>query len=156
MAEDQQQQSFSIEKIYVKDISVEVPGAPGVFRSKGDSPQVEMSFTNQFEKLEDDFYEVVIKATINAKSGDSSLFLVEVVQAGIFQLKNIVGDALGFLLGGKCPNIMFPYLRETISDLVNKAGFPPVLLQPMDFESIYRSQHQSKVPEVKPEDVSTH
>ncbi len=115
-----------------------------------------MSFTNQFEKLEDDFYEVVIKATINAKSGDSSLFLVEVVQAGIFQLKNIVGDALGFLLGGKCPNIMFPYLRETISDLVNKAGFPPVLLQPMDFEAIYRSQHQSKAPEVKPEDVSTH
>ncbi|MDA0237259.1 MAG: protein-export chaperone SecB [Proteobacteria bacterium] len=135
---------FSIEKLYVKDLSLEVPGAPGVFKEKKGAPQIEITMNNTAQALEDGFYEVLVKATVTAKIEDTTLFLVEASQGGVFQIRNLTGDSLEMTLGIAAPNIIFPYLRETISEAVSKAGFPPVLLQPMNFEAVYRARKQEQ------------
>ena len=143
MSENNDKPVFSIEKLYVKDLSLEVPGAPGVFVQKG-SPQIEITMNNTAQALENGFYEVLVKATVTAKIEDVTLFLVEASQGGVFQIRNLSDDPLEMTLGIAAPNIIFPYLRETISDAVSKAGFPPVLLQPMNFEAVYRARKEGQ------------
>lgn len=143
MSENNDKPVFSIEKLYVKDLSLEVPGAPGVFGQKG-APQIEITMNNTAQALKDGFYEVLVKATVTAKIEDVTLFLVEASQAGVFQIRNLSDDPLEMTLGIAAPNIIFPYLRETISDAVSKAGFPPVLLQPMNFEAVYRARKEGQ------------
>ena len=156
MAEDQQQQSFLIEKIYVKDLSVEVPGAPLVFKKRDVNPNAQMAFTHQSSKIQDDVYEVVLKVTIDAKADDETLFLVEVVQAGIFRIENISSDQIEFILGGTCPNILFPYVREMVSTVVVKAGFPQMVLQPINFEATCRMNEENQRGQQKPDNVVAH
>ena len=143
MSENNDKPVFSIEKLYVKDLSLEVPGAPGVFGQKG-APQIEITMNNTAQALENGFYEVLVKATVTAKIEDVTLFLVEASQGGVFQIRNLSDDPLEMTLGIAAPNIIFPYLRETISDAVSKAGFPPVLLQPMNFEAVYRARKEEQ------------
>ncbi|HBZ19077.1 MAG TPA: protein-export chaperone SecB [Betaproteobacteria bacterium] len=143
MSENNDKPVFLIEKLYVKDLSLEVPGAPGVFGQKG-APQIEITMNNTAQALKDGFYEVLVKATVTAKIEDVTLFLVEASQAGVFQIRNLSDDPLEMTLGIAAPNIIFPYLRETISDAVSKAGFPPVLLQPMNFEAVYRARKEGQ------------
>ena len=143
MSENNDKPVFSIEKLYVKDLSLEVPGAPGVFTQKG-APQIEITMNNTAQSLDEGFYEVMVKATVTAKIEEVTLFLVEASQAGVFQIRNLTGDPLEKTLGIAAPNIIFPYLRETISEAVSKAGFPPVLLQPMNFEAVHRARKQDQ------------
>lgn len=138
------QATFQIEKIYVKDLSLELPHAPQVFVEQV-QPQLEVRIDTRGGKFSDPYYEVTVSATVTARVGEKTLFLAEAVQAGIFQLRNVPQQELGPLLGIGCPTILFPYLRETISDLVTRGGFPPVMLAPVSFEALYmqRMQQQS-------------
>lgn len=136
---------FSIEKLYVKDLSLEVPGAPQIFLER-EAPQINVQLRTAGQAVEDGVYEVTLTVTVNAKIGeDRNLFLVEVAQAGIFQIRNIPeGDLEPVMMIG-CPNILFPYAREAVSDAVTRAGFQPVLLSPVNFETLYQSQRQQAV-----------
>ncbi|WP_297358116.1 protein-export chaperone SecB [Thauera sp.] len=131
---------FSIEKLYVKDLSLEVPGAPQIFLER-EAPQVNVQLRTEGQAIDDGVYEVALTVTVTAKIGeDRTLFLVEVAQAGIFQIRHIPeGDLEPVMMIG-CPNILFPYAREAVSDAVTRAGFQPVLLSPVNFESLYQAQ----------------
>jgi preprotein translocase subunit SecB len=133
---------FSIEKIYIKDLSVEAPNAPQIFLER-EAPQMDMQLNTQSAPLEADIFQCILSITITAKIGDKTAFLVELQQAGVFRIKNLPSEALEPALGVGCPNILFPYAREAISDVILKAGFPPLLLQPVNFEALYLQQRQA-------------
>ena len=130
------QPAFSIEKIYVKDASLEIPGAPSIFLER-ESPQIEIQLSTAGSNVAEGIYDATITATITAKLGERTMFLVEVSQGGVFRIVNVPEAELAPILGIACPNILFPYLRETVSDLTVRAGFPPVLLNPVNFEALY-------------------
>jgi len=136
---DPQQPSFGIEKIYVKDLSLEVPGGPQSFMQQ-ESPQLEVQITQESQRVGDVLFEVTLVVTVTAKSGDKTLFLVEASQAGVFQIRNVTEADLPPVLGIVCPNVLFPYAREAVSDLITRAGFPAVLLAPVNFEAIYQQR----------------
>jgi preprotein translocase subunit SecB len=142
MSEAQQQPTFGIEKIYVKDLSLEVPGGPQSFMQQA-QPQLEVQITQQAQRVNEVLFEVTLVVTVTAKSEDKTLFLVEASQAGVFQIRNVADSDLPPVLGIVCPNVLFPYARETVSDLVNRAGFPPVLLAPVNFEAIYQQRAEA-------------
>jgi preprotein translocase subunit SecB len=142
-AQGEPQPTFQIEKVYVKDLSLEIPNAPQVFAEQV-QPQLEVQINTASGKFSEPYYEVTVSATVTAKSGAKTIFLAEAVQAGIFQLRNVPQEELGPLLGIGCPTILFPYLRETISDLVLRGGFPPVLLAPISFEALYVQRLQQE------------
>lgn len=135
------QPTFTIEKIYIKDLSLEIPNAPQVFMEQ-EPPQVEIQIHNGAKALDAALYEVVLTVTITAKGKEKTVFLIEVAQAGIFQVRNVPQPDIDPLLGIACPNILFPYLREAVSSLSTRAGFPAVQLAPMSFEAIYAQQRQ--------------
>lgn len=142
MSDQEVQAVFAIEKLYVKDLSVEVPNAPQIFLER-ETPEIGVQLTTLSSSIADDVYEIVLTATITAKTGENVMFLVEVAQAGIFRIAQVPADQLEAVLGIGCPNIVFPYLRETVSDLVSRAGFPPVILNPVNFEALYLQQKQN-------------
>lgn len=141
MNEPQQQPTFGIEKIYVKDLSLEIPHAPEVFLS-GEQPQVDVQLHNLGSTISEGMYQVVLTITVTAKAGDKTMFLVEVAQAGIFQIRNVPESDMEPLLATACPNILFPYAREAVSDVIGRAGFPPVYLAPVNFDAIYMQRMQ--------------
>jgi preprotein translocase subunit SecB len=149
MNEPQQQPAFGIEKIYVKDMSLEIPHAPEVFLS-GDQPQVDVQLHNEGSAISDGLYQVVLTITVTAKAGEKTMFLVEVAQAGIFQIHNVPEADLEPLLATACPNILFPYAREAVSDVIGRAGFPPVYLAPVNFEAIYLQRLQQAQEQAAP------
>ena len=134
-----QQPVFSIEKIYVKDLSVELPNAPQCFLEH-DPAQIEVQMGSSGTAVGEGTFQVILTVTITAKVGDKTQFLVEVAQAGIFLIQNVPQDEIEPIVAVACPNILFPFARETVSDCVTRAGFPPVLLAPVNFESIYRQR----------------
>jgi preprotein translocase subunit SecB len=138
-ATEQQAPAFGIEKIYVKDLSLEIPNAPQIFMERT-APQVGIELNNTASKLDEGVFEVVTTVTVTSKIEEKTVFLVEVAQAGIFQVQNVPEENLEIILAVTCPNIIFPYLREVVSDLVTRAGFPPVLLNPINFEALYAQQ----------------
>lgn len=131
--------SLKIEKIYLKDLSLENPGAPQSFTTQ-ESPQVEVSLRSRGEQIEEAVFECVLTITVTAKTGDRTLFLVEAAQAGVFRISGIPLSEVQPVLGIHCPNILFPYIREAIADAVSRAGFPPVHLDPINFELLYQQQ----------------
>ena len=133
------QPAFSIEKIYVKDLSLEVPSGPQIFM-QSEPPQLEVHIEQRSQRVNEVLFEVTLVVTVTAKQGDKTHFLVEVSQAGVFQVRNIPDAELAPVLGMVCPNVLFPYARETVSDVINRAGFPPVLLAPVNFEVLYQQQ----------------
>ena len=139
----EQQASFNIEKIYVKDLSLEVPNAPQVYM-EADSPQLDVQVHTESQHFTDALYEVVVTVTVTAKSGDKTMFLAEAAQAGIFTILNVPQEDLEPLLGIGCPTILYPYVREAISDLVTRGGFPPVVLAPVSFEALYMQRQQEE------------
>lgn len=144
MSEAQNNQPvFSIEKVYVKDLSLELPNAPQSFLER-ETPQVDIQLHHNSNSVEDGVYHTVLTVTVTAKVGDKTLFLCEAAQAGIFVLRNIPQGDMDAVLGIACPNILFPYVREVISDTVVRAGFPPVILSPVNFEAIYQAQQQQQ------------
>jgi len=145
-----QQPTFQIEKIYVKDLSLELPHAPQVFL-QSEAPQLEVQVHNDASQIADGLFQVVVTVTVTARAGDKTLFLAEAAQAGIFSVRGVPAADLDPLLGIACPNILYPYVRETISDLVTRGGFPPVLLAPVSFESIYAQRQQAAAGEAQPQ-----
>ena len=139
MSDAQTQPTFSIEKLFVKDISLEIPNAPQVFLER-EAPTVDIQLHHNSTQVEDGVYQTVLTVTVTAKVGERTMFLVEAGQAGVFIVRNVGAPELDAILGIACPNILFPYAREVISDMVVRAGFPPVLLAPVNFEAIYAAQ----------------
>ncbi len=138
-----QQPGFSIEKIYLKDASLEIPHAPQVFTDRT-QPQIGIELGNFAQQIEENIFEVAIKVTVTSKIADKTVYLVEVTQAGIFQISGVPEDNLELIVGITCPNILFPYARESVSDLVVRAGFQPVLLNPINFEALFAQQKQQQ------------
>ena len=132
---------FAIEKLYVKDASLEIPNAPQIFTDRT-PPQVSVELGNTAQKLDEGIYEVAIKVTLTSKIADKVAFLVEITQAGIFGIRNVPDENMEMILAITCPNILFPYAREAVSDLVTRAGFAPVLLNPINFEALYMQQKE--------------
>jgi preprotein translocase subunit SecB len=143
MAEPLAPATFQIEKLYVKDLSLELPNAPQIFMNQA-TPELEVRIDSGATAFAEGYYEVTVTATVTARAGEKTLFLAEAVQAGIFQLRNVPSAELGTLLGIACPSILYPYLREAISDLVTRGGFPPVLLSPISFEQLYLQRMQAQ------------
>jgi preprotein translocase subunit SecB len=156
-----QQPLFGIEKIYLKDLSLELPNAPQVFFER-EAPQVEVNMHNQATGLsQQGYYEVVLTVTITAKIQDRTVFLVEAAQAGIFQIRNVPQADLEAVLATLCPNTLLPYAREAVAGIVQRAGFPPVTLQHMNFDVIYQQRLQQMQAEqaaagAKPPSTPTH
>ncbi len=152
MTEPQQQPVFVIEKVYVKDLSLEIPHAPQVFLER-ESPEINLQLATSDNVIEGEIHEVIVTATVTArlKEKDKVMFLVEAHQAGIFRIRNVPGNEIEPVLGVLCPNILFPYLRETISDTVTRAGFPPVILNPVNFEAIYQQKQQQEAAGSQPD-----
>lgn len=148
MAQDSQQQTeqnagpvFGIEKLYVRDASIEVPNAPAIFTERT-TPQINVELGNSVQQIQDGIFDISIKVTVTAKIEDKTAFLVEVTQSGIFAIRNVPQENIEPILAVACPNILFPYAREAISDMVTRAGFMPVLLNPINFEALYMQQQQ--------------
>ena len=131
-----QQAQFTVEKIYVKDVSFEAPNAPAVFTEQG-QPQLNMNLNQKVARLEGDLFEVVLGVTLTCTLGDKTVYLAEVEQAGIFGLTGFDDRNLDMMLGTYCPNVLFPYVRQTLGELVSNGGFPPFYLQPINFEALY-------------------
>ena len=146
MAEEAKQK-FEIQKIYIKDISFETPNSPKIFTQKW-NPKTDVHIQTENNKLEDNIFEVVLTITVTAAQEDTTAFLVEIKQAGIFLMQEFPTEQHGQLLGSYCPNILFPYAREAISDLISKGGFPQLLLNPVNFDALYQ-QHLNAVKEQK-------
>ena len=135
---------FSIEKIYLKDLSVENPNAPQAYLWR-ESPTVEIGLEQDQGTIEDGLHTVTVKVTVTATIADKTMFLVEAAMGGIFQIRNIPEPELQPLLGVHCANIIFPYVRELISDAVQRMGFPAIYLQPINFEALYQARIQQQL-----------
>lgn len=140
--EQNDQPVFNIEKLYVKDLSLEVPNAPGIYLEQ-DTPTVGIELGTQAAQVGEGYYEVALTVTVTSKIGeDKTVYLVEVVQGGIFQIRNVPQEDIEPVLMIGCANILFPYAREAVSDAITRAGFQPVLLAPVNFEGLYSARQQ--------------
>ncbi|MFL6591460.1 MAG: protein-export chaperone SecB [Luteimonas sp.] len=128
--------SFTVEKLYIKDVSFEAPGTPQVFNESG-QPQLQMNLNQSVQRLSDTAFEVVLGVTLTCTLAEKTAYLAEVQQAGVFGLVGFDETTLEIMLGTHCPNALYPYARQVISDLIQAGGFPPFLLQPLNFESLF-------------------
>lgn len=154
-AQQNTQPLFNMEKIYVKDLSLEIPHAPQIFLVR-DNPQIDVQLHSQAGSVEDGVFEVTVTSTVTAKVGEQVMFLIEAKQAGIFQIRNVPNEELEPLLAVVSPNILFPYLREVVSDVAVRAGFAPVLLNPINFEVLYQQQKQQQAQAAAATTATTH
>jgi len=132
---------FQIQRVYLKDASLEQPNSPAILTSS-EQPAVEIQLGIHVENVADGITEVCVTATVTTKIQDKVVFLVEAKQAGIFEILNVPQDQMGPILGIACPQIVFPYLRGNVADLIQRAGFPPVHLAEINFQSMYEQQQQ--------------
>ncbi len=149
--EEQSQQQFVLQRIYVKDMSFESPGAPQVFTQEW-KPAMNVDLNTTSSKVGDDDYEVVLTITITAKVADETAYLVEVQQAGIFRIKGLPEENMRQILATACPNMLFPYCRETIDGIVTKGTFPALMMAPVNFDALFQqalkqAQEEGRVPE---------
>lgn len=158
MAENEQANSgrqFAIQRIYTKDVSFESPNAPDIFRGEW-KPENQLSLNTKINRIDDQVYEVVLTVTANVKVGDKTAFIAEVHQAGIFALTGFSEQELGPMLGAYCPNLLFPYAREVVSDLVTKGSFPQLVLQHVSFDALFAQQQQQAAESASGKGASQH
>ena len=136
MADEQVMPQLALERIYVKDMSLEVPGAQ-VFTREW-QPELDINLSSNAEKLDEEHYQIVLTVNVTANNGGETAFIAEVHQAGIFMMQNIPDEQMGAILGAYCPNVLFPYAREVISDIVTRGSFPQLLLAPVNFDQAYQ------------------
>jgi preprotein translocase subunit SecB len=139
----QDQPQFVIHKVYLKDLSFESPASPVIFTEQV-QPAMELHFQNTTAELGNNNYEVVLTATVTVKSGDRTLYLIEAKQAGIFGISGVPREQLAPILAAACPNVLLPFAREAISDIVTKGGFPQLLIAPVNFEMLYLQEMQRR------------
>jgi len=128
--------SFTVEKIYVKDVSFESPNAPAVFNDAV-QPELQLNLNQRVQRLGESAFEVVLAVTLTCKAGEKTAYVAEVQQAGVFGLVGLDPQSIDVLLGTQCPNILFPYVRSLVSELIQAGGFPPFFLQPINFDGLY-------------------
>ncbi|MBH9553179.1 protein-export chaperone SecB [Inhella gelatinilytica] len=143
MSDENLQPVFNIQRMYLKDLSLEQPNAPAILLEQG-QPQVDINLTLAAEPINEGFFEVSVTATVTTKVGDKTLFLIEAKQAGIFEIRNLPDDQLQGVLGVVCPQMLYPYLRAIVSDMCTRAGFPPVLLSEVNFQAMFEAQQQAQ------------
>ena len=134
---DETEKRISISKVYIKDFSFESPQAPSVFQSNEWKPQTNLNLRSSHNEIDSGLHEVVLTITVEAQEDDKTLFLVEVHQSGLFEISGYEGEELGAIIGSFCPNILFPYARETVAGIIQKGGFPEFVLQPINFDALY-------------------
>ena len=132
---------FSLQRIYVRDLSFEAPKSPAIFRQEW-TPSVSLDLNTRQKQLENDFYEVVLTLSVEVKNGEEIAFIAEVQQAGIFLIKGLDAASMSHTLGAFCPNILFPYARETLDSLVTRGSFPALMLAPVNFDALYAQELQ--------------
>ena len=137
MADEKQEKMVSLQQMYIKDVSFEAPSSPGVFLEEEVSPETKINLANTHDKIGEDSYDVCLKVRVESTYGDKTMFIAEVEQAGVFVIRGYTEDELKGVIAVFCPNTLFPYIREMVSSLVTKAGFPALLLQPINFEALY-------------------
>lgn len=147
-AADEQQVPFAIQRIYVKDISFESPNAPAIFRKEW-QPEVKLDLDTRSEKLEDNMFEVILSLTVTTTVGGETAFLCEVQQAGIFAVPELQDGQMAHMLASFCPNILFPYARETVANLVNRGTFPQLNLAPVNFDALFAQYVQQRQAEAQ-------
>lgn len=142
MTEQAQSPSFELEKIYLKDVSFESPGSPAIFMSKDYKPDINIDLNVEHGVLdrENGYYEVVLNIEVKALLGDKAAFLVAVQQAGIFRLRHFSDEQMPVMIEVACPNALLPFAREAVADLVTRGGFPQLLIQPVNFESLLKNK----------------
>ncbi len=150
MADENQQPIFQIQRVYLKDLSLEQPNSPGIFLEQ-EAPNIEVAVDVGAEPLAEGIFESTVTITVTAKINDKIAFLVEGKQAGIFEARNIPPEQLDPLLGIGCPNIVYPYLRANIADAITRAGFPPVHLSEINFEVFYQQRLQAMAEQQQPQ-----
>lgn len=149
MSEEQQaQRQFLVQRIYTKDISFEAPNTPQMFQENW-SPEINVGLGSEVNKIGDDNLELVLKVSVEAKHNDKTVFLAEVQQGGLFLIQGFSEEETDALMGVAAPNVLFPYAREVVSDLVTRGSFPQFVLQPVNFEAIYTQQRQAKAAEAE-------
>lgn len=144
MSDENQQPVFQIQRVYLKDMSLEQPNSPAIFLEQN-APSIEVAVDLEAEVLAEGIFESSVTITVTAKINDKVAFLVEGKQAGIFEVRNIPEEQLDPLLGIACPNIIYPYLRANIADAITRAGFPPVHLAEINFEVFYQQRQQARM-----------
>jgi len=144
MAEQQQDPVFQIQRVYLKEASLEQPNSPAILLEQ-EQPAVEIQLGVEAQPAAEGVWEVCVTATVTTKIKDKTVFLVEAKQAGIFEIRNVPQDQMNPILGIACPQIVYPYLRATVADIVTRAGFPPVHLAELNFQSMYEQQQQSQL-----------
>jgi preprotein translocase subunit SecB len=149
LAETAPAQAFTVEKIYVKDVSFEAPGAPAVF-SENVQPELNLNLNQRVQRLNDVLFEVTLGVTLTCKAGDKTAYVAEVQQAGIFGLQGLDAQVLDSLLGTKCPDMLFPYARQMVSDLIQAGGFPPFFMQPINFDALYMETLRQRAAQIQP------
>lgn len=147
---EEPKREFSLQRIYTKDISFETPNSPDIFK-KTWKPESSVNLNTEVTKLGDDVFEILLTVTITTKIEDQTAYLAEVKQAGIFGIKGFPEQEVGPLMGSYCPNLLFPYVREVVTDLVTKGSFPQMVLQPVNFDALY-AQHQQTLAKKQAED----
>jgi preprotein translocase subunit SecB len=126
-----------LQQLYVKDLSFEAPNTPQIFQQSSIEPETELNIRNSHSAIGDNLYEVILHISVHAKKDEQTIFLAEIDQAGLFLLNGYTPEQSNMLLGTQCPSTLFPYAREAISSLVGKGGFPPLILQPINFDALY-------------------
>ena len=129
--------SFLLQQLYIKDLSFEAPNSPGIFQESSVEPETELNIRNSHTALSDGRFEVVLHISVHAKRGEDTIFLAELDQAGVFAIAGYTQEEVAVLLGTQCPATLFPYAREAVSSTVGKGGFPPLILQPINFDMLY-------------------
>lgn len=137
------QPEFAIQRLYVKDMSFEAPSSPQVFLQEW-KPELNMDLSTKVNELADQNHEVILSVTVTVKMAEKTIFLVEVHQAGIFTIKNFPKEQMRPMLGSFCPNILYPYAREVVTDVVMRGGFPQLYLAPVNFEALFEQHERSK------------
>ncbi|MCM5678754.1 protein-export chaperone SecB [Schlegelella sp. S2-27] len=143
MADQDNNPVFQIQRVYVKDLSLEQPNSPQILLEQ-EQPQVDINLGLEAQPVADGVFEVCVVATVHTKVKDKTLFLVEAKQAGIFEIRNIPEDQMNPIIGIACPQIVYPYLRAVVADMVSRAGFPPVHLAEVNFQAMYEAQQQQQ------------
>ena len=141
MSEEQATPIFQIQRVYMKDLSLEQPNSPAILTST-EQPSVDIQLGVGMEQVADGIVEVTVTATVTTKLADKTVFLVEAKQAGIFEVRNLPEDQMGPVIGIACPQIIYPYLRGNVADVIQRAGFPPVHLAEINFQAMYEQQQQ--------------
>lgn len=153
--ENKDDKHISINKIYLKDFSYESPQAPKIFGASEWKPQTNLNLRSSHAAVTDSLHEVVLTITVEAKEGDATIFLVEIQQAGLFDVVGYGGDEFNAIVGSFCPNMLFPYARESVAAIIQKGGFPEFVLQPINFDALYQQSLQQQAQQAESEAAAT-